>query len=182
MKKLTIALLVSSMTACVPVDDEISSQVRDTSLEQIANDNEAVSSFLRSAKTQDPSVIDAYLSVDDDGTKTLNVIRDSDDDSVESMALALGGVAAGALAGSMLTQSYIANRNRAPSHQMSNDSYKRKKEEQTSGYSSAVFSAAHNQALLNRRSASSSSSSSSSKPAFRSSSGARSSSYGSSGG
>ncbi|MGI1988627.1 hypothetical protein [Shewanella glacialipiscicola] len=185
MKKLTIALLVSSLTACVPVDDEISSEARDLSMEQIHKDDDAVSSFLAQAKANDSSIVDAYISIDDSGTKNLNVVRqpsDSDDDSMEAMAFALGGAAMGAMAGSMLTQSYMSNRNSAPTMPISRDSLKRKKDEERSGYSSAVFSAAQNRAVKNSAIRNRSSSSSSSKPAFRSSSSARSSSYGSSGG
>lgn len=164
-------------------------------LEQNNQDNQELKEFIASAKEKDPSIVDAYYSVNDDGEKVINVVRDSGEKDSEgfSMLETAGLAVAGGLAGAALANALIPN-NPPQNYYQTRSAYyaKESPEEERRRRGLAYYN--YNQhsaaAVASSRSLSSSVGQkaspqlTTSKPAFQSKSGSstRSSAYGSRGG
>lgn len=151
------ALIAASLIGCVPAseDEELDSYVRQEAAklatERQELDKKELEVALAQAKARDPKVTDVYYSVDGNGERQLNIVRESDDGSsnAETFTYALLGAGAAMwMANSLMNNSNMSSssyREKATSHyhgrKQDNDERKR------SG--SAAYVAATNSRISN---------------------------------
>jgi hypothetical protein len=103
---------------------------------------------LQKLQATDPSVKDIYYTVDENGNKVLNVVRETADGSPTSdLYPMLAGAAVGALVSSMISSGSASNyaRHNPPAYTRRYGSYQEERRERNSG------SAAYSAALMNQQ-------------------------------
>lgn len=167
--KLTTAILaVMSLSACSDqntnqdntptMDDLVREEAVRQSLSEANKDKEEIKAFLEVAQKEDPSIVDAYYSYDENGERMLNVVRDNKGGSSENQSSAdndLSGMeifalsAAGGMVGAMLANQMMSNPNyhnqtyrqrTYSSRSMSRNEYRNHKKSFTSSYASKRMS------------------------------------------
>jgi hypothetical protein len=186
--KLTHALalpLVATTLFLTGCEDESTKQANiDSATRSALNSDDAeLKDALRQAQAKDPSVKDVYYSVDENGQKQLNIVREVKDPKtgetsmMNDMLPLMAGMAAGALLMSALSPGGGFNRGYQPTRSYSSYSeYRRKKNSATSGYAGYVRQST-SRGYAKNPSAYKSTNVSRSSGAFSSSSSARSSGY-----
>lgn len=180
------------------IDDLVHKEATKASLEQSNREQQELKEFLAAARERDPSVVDAYYSVDEKGNKVINLVRNTGekDDSGMGVLETVGMAMVGGMVGSMLANALVPNN--PPSNYYRNNSayYRRMNEDDERRYRGGAVAAYNNhmvsqniQSVRNSPTKMSNIKAShakltTSKPAFQSKSGssARSSSYSGRGG
>lgn len=149
-------------TPTVTVEDMVHKQAIADALSQSNKEQQELKAFLEEAKKKDPSIVDAYYSLDANGNKIINIVRNNgtlpatspsttqpqQDEGLSSLET-VGLAVAGGLAGAALANAMIPD---APSpsyyHQRSAYHYTETKEEERRRRGTAV--AGYNNHLVSR--------------------------------
>lgn len=193
-----VALIASSLIGCVPVDEnaELDQYVRaeaaKLATERQELDKKELQIALAEAKAKDPKVVDVYYTVDSNGERQMNIVRESDQPTsdgssgMETFTYAMMGMGAAMMMSNMMASTSLMNSNSYRSgatsvyHGTRKDSDERKRSG-SAGYVAAsnarITNSVYSKASSGAFRGSNGSSVSSSKGAF-SSSGARGASVG----
>lgn len=127
------------------VDDQASDAVR----KQMAEDQKDLDATVKELQSKDPSVKDAYYSINEKGEKVLHIVREeANGKSSDSVWPMVGGMAAGAMGGYLLAKAmnsqggynqYQSSNRPMTSQQFDEDERRRNRNTATSGYANSMM-------------------------------------------
>ena len=138
-----IAITAVTLTACDSDNQEQQAQAEARA--RISGEETELKAALAQLKEKDPTVKDVYYGQDENGERTLHVVKETEKEGASSMVWPLlGGMAAGALVGHMLSsggpsqyaQSYPPSRTQS---YYSRDDERRDRNTTTSAYAGGVL-------------------------------------------
>ncbi|AXF53076.1 MAG: integral membrane protein [Caudoviricetes sp.] len=141
-----VGLSALMLTGCESEADK-QSNINAATRSALNSDDAELKKALADAQAKDPSVKDVYYSVDENGQRQLNIVREVKDPKtgessmMNDMLPLLGGMAAGMLIANAMSAGGGFNRGYQPSRSYSSQAeYRRKKNYATSGYAGYVRS------------------------------------------
>lgn len=117
------ALIASSLIGCVPVDEDaevdqyVRAEAAKLATERQELDKKELQIALAEAKAKDPKVVDVYYTVDGNGERQLNIVRQSDNPSsdgsngLETFTYAMMGMGAAMMMSNMMASSMYHDSN-----------------------------------------------------------------------
>lgn len=133
------AVVAPSPAAETKSPEQVQADAAKAVTEQTAEEQKELKEFLEAAKARDPQIVDAYYSVDAEGNKIINLVRNATpatengdakaaeaekkpEDEGLGMLETVGLAMAGGMVGSMLANALVPN-NPAPDHYQNNSAY-----------------------------------------------------------